>query len=69
MNSRHENRLRRVTIKEACEYGRMSRATLYRLMDEGTVRAFKQGRITLVDLNSIDEYQTKLPNYSPRRAS
>ena len=56
-----ENRLRRVTVKEACAYARVGRTKLYRLIAKGKVDAYKDGVFTLVDLNSIDRYHSTLP--------
>ena len=56
-----ENRLRRVTIKEACAYARMGKSRLFQLIADGKIDSYKDGRSTLVDLNSVDRYHAKLP--------
>ena len=61
-----ENKLRRVTVAEAAIYGRMSKGKLYELLNQKIVAAFKDGRTTLVDLNSLDKYQSDLPPYGAR---
>ena len=53
--------MRLVTIKEACRYGRFGRDKLYQLIAEQKINAYKDGHITLVDLNSIDAYHRTLP--------
>jgi hypothetical protein len=57
---------RLVTVKEACEYGRMGKNELYDYLNEGTVKAYKRRSTTLVDLNTIDALNASLPAYVPR---
>jgi excisionase family DNA binding protein len=45
---------RLATVKEACAYAKVGPTKLYEMMRAGDVRAFKHGRKTLVDLDSID---------------
>lgn len=59
---------RLVEIKEACRYGRMSPAKLYRLMAAGLIKGYKDGRRTLVDLNTMDAYHNSLPQIMLQRA-
>lgn len=63
-----ENKLRRVKTKEACAYARMSDRRLRYLISIGKIDAYKDGRSTLVDLNSIDTYQKGLPRRPITRA-
>jgi excisionase family DNA binding protein len=46
--------LRLATVKEACAYGKMGVTKLYQKINAGTVVAYKDGKRTLVDLDSID---------------
>jgi excisionase family DNA binding protein len=52
---------RLVEIKEACRYARMGRTRMFLLIRDGKIDAYKDGRRTLVDLNSVDQYQNALP--------
>jgi len=52
---------RLVEVKVACRYGRMSPATLYRLMKQKRILGYKDGRYTKIDLNSMDAYHNSLP--------
>lgn len=45
---------RLATVKEACAYARMGHSKLYLKISDGTVKAYKDGKRTLVDLDSID---------------
>lgn len=60
---------RLVSIKEACQYGRISRSTLYTKLNAGTVMAYKRGGKTMVDLNSIDAMHAALPAYTSTGAA
>lgn len=46
--------LRLATVKEACAYGRMGHSKLYAKIKAGTIRAYKDDKRTLIDLDSID---------------
>ena len=67
MSALPENKLRLVTIKEACAYGRMGKSKLYELIQDEKIIARKNGHDTLIDLNSIDAYQATMPRFFPRR--
>lgn len=54
-------------IREACEYARIGKSKLYTLINAGKIDAIKEGRSTLIDLNSIDRYYADLPKMVPRR--
>jgi excisionase family DNA binding protein len=62
-----ENRMRLVTIPEACKYARCAKSKLYQLIGEGKIVAVKDGHATLIDLNSIDAYHASLPRIEPRQ--
>jgi excisionase family DNA binding protein len=64
-----ENRLRLVTVKEAGAYARMGKTRLFQLMAEGKITYRKNGRTTLVSLDSIDDYLASLPTVRPRKAA
>ena len=53
--------MRLVAFKSALAYGHFSRGRLYQLIRLGKIAAYKDGRKTMVDLNSVDDYQRKLP--------
>lgn len=52
---------RLASFKEALVYGRLGKTRIYELIARGKIRAVKDGRRTLIDLDSIDEYQRTLP--------
>jgi excisionase family DNA binding protein len=58
---------RLVGVKEAMRYGRWSRKKIYRLIADETIAAYKDGRTTLVDLDTVDDYQKTLPRFAPRK--
>lgn len=45
---------RLLTVKEACEYLRITRATLYQLIKKGKIQPIKIGRKTLIDQDDLD---------------
>lgn len=45
---------RLLTIKEACDYLRISRATLYRFINQGKLKPVKIGKRTLIDKADLD---------------
>jgi excisionase family DNA binding protein len=57
-----------LTIKEACEYLNLSRATIYKLIKEGKLTPIKIGRSTRLDKSDLDAFvesmkkETKLKN-------
>jgi len=57
---------RMVPVKEACRYGRWSPVTLYKLIGEGKIDAYKDGGRTLIDLDSVDRYKRSLPKLGPK---
>ena len=52
---------RLVPFKEALRYGSWGKDRTYQLIREGKILAVKDGRKTLVDLNTVDSYQASLP--------
>ena len=48
-------------FKAACAYARCGATKLYELIETGKVVAFKDGRLTLVCLDSIDCHHRSLP--------
>ena len=56
-----QGKRRVANVEEACIYGRFSRATLYRLIEQKKIKAYKFARRALVDLDSIDEWHQSLP--------
>ncbi len=68
MNSQNEkpNSARRLAkVKEACAYGKFSHTKCYGLINAEKIRAFKFGKQTLVDLDSIDAMYAALPPLKP----
>lgn len=45
---------RLATVKEACIYAKMNRTTLYERINAEAIVAYKRGRKTLIDLDSVD---------------
>jgi len=45
---------RLATVKEACAYAKMGHTKLYDKINAGVIKAYKDGKRTLVDLDSID---------------
>ena len=62
-----KSRRRLAKNPEALTYGHISRTALYERLKDGSVRAFKRGGQTLVDLDSIDRMHAELPAYVPRQ--
>lgn len=54
-----------LTVPEACERLRVSRAKLYTLL-HGELRAIKIGRKTLIEVDALDAYAKNLPNFVGR---
>jgi excisionase family DNA binding protein len=45
---------RLATVKEACVYAKMGVTKLYQKLNDGAIVAYRRGRQTLVDLDSVD---------------
>ena len=52
---------RLANVNEACRYGGFARDKLYRLIHEGKIDRYKDGRRTYIDLDTIDHYKQSLP--------
>lgn len=48
-------------FKAACAYGKFGVTKAYALIATGRIAAFKDGRKTLIDLNTVDAYHRSLP--------
>lgn len=48
-----------LTIKEACEYAKIGRSTLYKLINEGEIESYKPKGKRLVDRESLDVWIKK----------
>jgi hypothetical protein len=57
------------TPREACSYGRFSHTKLYDYINEGKVDAYKRGKRTLTDLDSIDRMHAAMPKIKPQLKS
>jgi excisionase family DNA binding protein len=55
-----------ITVKDALSRG-YRRTRLYRLINEGRIIAYKDGRSTKIDATSIDQYESSLPRLQPRK--
>jgi excisionase family DNA binding protein len=56
-------------MKVACQYSGYGQSKMYELIRSGKIAAVKDGRTTLVDLDSVDRYHASLPKIGPRAAS
>ena len=45
----------------ACEYAQIGRTKMYDLIRTGKIMAVKEGRATLIDLDSVDRHLASLP--------
>jgi len=52
---------RLVPFKQALRYGHWGKNKAYQLIHAGKIKAYKDGRQTLVDLDTIDAYKNSLP--------
>jgi len=50
-----------VPFKQALRYGHWGKNKAYQLIHAGKIKAYKDGRQTLVDLDTIDAYKNSLP--------
>ena len=55
-----------ISMRAALARGGFKRTTAYRLIHAGILSAYKQGRHTVIDANSIDAYHASLPRIAPR---
>ena len=59
--------LRFATVREVCVYTKLSKATIYALLNEQKIVAYKPlPRKTLIDLDSVDQYFATLPRWTPQ---
>ncbi len=56
-----EEKLRLIPMKAAIERICCKRTKLYELIKSGIIKAYKMGRQTMVDANTIDAYHATLP--------
>lgn len=52
---------RLVEIKDAMRYGHSGRTRIYDLLRANKIRGYRDGKRTLIDLDSIDAYHNSLP--------
>jgi hypothetical protein len=57
------------TMRDVEQTRRMSRRKQYALLNAGLIRAKKDGLHTLIDLQSVDDYQASLPDFDPTKSS
>ncbi len=50
-----------LTINEAMEVGKIGRTKLYALLADGSLRARKSGRRTLIEAESLSRWASSLP--------
>jgi excisionase family DNA binding protein len=61
------NKQRRlVEFKDGCRYGKFGKTKAYELIAQERIRAYKMGRKTMIDLDSVDEYHASLPRVESR---
>jgi hypothetical protein len=58
--------MRLATVREACSYGRFGHTKLYDYINTGKIVAYKRGRRTMVDLDSIDTFNGSLQRIEPK---
>jgi excisionase family DNA binding protein len=63
----NDNKRRRlVEFKDGCRYGKFGKTKAYELIAHDSIRAYKMGGKTLIDLDSVDEYHASLPRVETR---
>ena len=55
-----------ISMKQALAKGGFKRSTAYRLINDGTLLAYKMGRCTVIDADSIDAYHASLARIEPK---
>jgi excisionase family DNA binding protein len=58
--------MRLATVREACAYGRFGHTKCYDYINEGKIIAYKRGRRTMIDLDSIDAFNASLQRIEPK---
>jgi excisionase family DNA binding protein len=62
----NNKRRRLVEFKDGCRYGRFGKTKAYELIADESIRAYKMGGKTLIDLDSVDQYHASLPRVETR---
>ena len=62
----NNKRRRLVEFKDGCRYGKFGKTKAYELIAHESIRAFKMGGKTMIDLDSVDEYHASLPRVETR---
>jgi excisionase family DNA binding protein len=60
---------RLASFKDGCKYGHFCKTKAYKLIEAGTITAYKMGHKTLIDLDSVDRYLASLPQVAPHSAA
>lgn len=60
---------RLATVREACAYGRFGHTKCYDLINGGEITAYKRGRQTMIDLDSVDAMHASLERIEPKALS
>jgi hypothetical protein len=71
-DTKHSNEFgphRWATRLEAMRYARVGSTKMNEMMQSGCIRAKKDGRKVIVDLNSIDRYYAALPDVGSQQAA
>jgi excisionase family DNA binding protein len=55
-----------ITMKAALAKAGFSRSKAYRLINDGSIVAYKRGGQTMIDADTIDAYHASLPRIEPR---
>jgi len=61
--------MRLATVREACAYGRFGHTKCYDYINEGKIIAYKRGRQTMIDLDSVDAMHASLERIEPKIAA
>jgi Helix-turn-helix domain len=61
--------MRLATVREACAYGRFGHTKCYDYINEGKIIAYKRGRRTMIDLDSVDAMHASLTRIEPKVAA
>jgi excisionase family DNA binding protein len=61
--------VRLATVREACVYGRFGHTKCYDYINEGKIIAYKRGRRTMIDLDSVDAFHASLERIEPKVAA
>ena len=65
----NNKRRRLVEFKDGCRYGKFGKTKAYELIAHESIRAYKMGGKTMIDLDSVDEYHASLPGSKREQAS